>query len=330
MLEPTTTPGAFLSLPVTIDISFDGEFLDSTPDLDRGPVLAQRYAKDGYLYLRAALDPKPLLSVRDKIVDVLVSEGMAEAHESGPRWSGADPASLEELLLYEPRAELDYLEESEVASVIERAWGHAPLIWRSVAIFSSFPDDSVFVKGPHQDRFFPDDEADGFATAWLPLTVIDNVECGGLAIAAGSHRRGRLEERVLEDMKMRSGSGPVRALRAQDVEDPWLSASMNPGDMLIFHSLAVHSGLANFSNRVRLALALRFQRQDIEASPLSRHSKLENASRRAQVKALMKDAGLPVDRLVLFKVDDEIVKRRLEPSPQVIESIYARLGQPGA
>jgi 1-deoxypentalenic acid 11beta-hydroxylase len=313
-----------LSKTATIDVPVDGELHDSAPELDDGGALAARYRRDGYLFLRGALDTEPLLRARAALTGVLVRAGLAEPDRDEPIWTGADPAGLDELALFRPQAELRYLAESDVCAVIERAWGHAPFAWRSVGVFANFPDDDAFIAPPHQDRFFPDEDADSYATAWVPLVTIDD-ECGGLAVAAGSHRTGRRAESALEGVRMRRGTDAVNGLRLEDVPERWLAASMEPGDLLVFHSLAVHSALPNTSPRIRLALGVRFQRADVPLSPLARYSKLEHAERRRRVREHLDAAGVEADRYLVFRVHDEIVKRGLEPTRRVVDEVVAAL-----
>lgn len=306
--------------PATINIETSDALIDSAQDLEDKALLAQRYSEDGYLFLRGVLEREPLLEVRDALTEVLQSKGIAVPSPEGPRWTGGDPSALDELDFFASGAELRYIENSDVQRVIEKAWGHKPFIWRTVGIFPAFPDDNAFIKIPHQDRFFPDDEADSYATAWLPLTTIDD-ECGGLTVAVGSHRDGRREVKVLDDMRMRHNADPVKGIRPEDVPEPWTTGHMQPGDMFLFHSLAVHSGLANFSDRIRLALAIRFQRADVEAPPLARYSKLEHVARRKKIREHLEAVGANIE--LLYVIDDQIVARGLEPSRENVTEILA-------
>ena len=81
---------------------------------------------------------------------------------------------------------------------------------------------------------------------------------GGLQIAAGSHRHG------VYDFKPCLGAGGMEV-----VEDPgsWVGGPFNAGDVLFFHSLAVHQGIPNRSRRLRQSVDGRYQRRSDPISP---------------------------------------------------------------
>jgi hypothetical protein len=97
-------------------------------------------------------------------------------------------------------------------------------------------------------------------TAWIPLGDCP-LEQGSLQVAAGSHRDGVREFRVA------NGSGGL------EVVDPlagrWRASPFEAGDVLIFHSLTVHKGLPNLSNRLRQSMDARYQRVSEPVSQLS-------------------------------------------------------------
>ena len=75
---------------------------------------------------------------------------------------------------------------------------------------------------------------------------------GGLAIARGSHRHG------VRDFTVSSGAGGMEVI--DPLEGSWVAGPMAAGDVLIFHSLTVHKGLPNASDRLRMSLDNRYQR----------------------------------------------------------------------
>ena len=75
---------------------------------------------------------------------------------------------------------------------------------------------------------------------------------GGLAIARGSHQDG------VRDFTVSNGAGAMEVI--DPLEGSWVAGPLQAGDVLIFHSLTVHKGLPNLTNRLRLSLDNRYQR----------------------------------------------------------------------
>ncbi len=75
---------------------------------------------------------------------------------------------------------------------------------------------------------------------------------GGLAIARGSHRQG------VRDFTVSNGAGAMEVI--DPLEGSWVTGPLEAGDVLIFHSLTVHKGLPNLTERLRVSLDNRYQR----------------------------------------------------------------------
>ena len=87
------------------------------------------------------------------------------------------------------------------------------------------------------------------------------MEMGGLAVAVGSHRRG------VRDFGIATDPGGMRVL--DPLAGRWAASGLEAGDVVIFHSLAVHKALPNRSARLRLSVDARYQRAD--APSLAKH-----------------------------------------------------------
>jgi hypothetical protein len=72
-----------------------------------------------------------------------------------------------------------------------------------------------------------------------------------LQIAAGSHTNG------VYDFDIAGGAGGI------EIKDPlegrWVSADFAVGDVLLFHSMSVHKGLPNRSDKLRMSMDVRYQ-----------------------------------------------------------------------
>ena len=74
---------------------------------------------------------------------------------------------------------------------------------------------------------------------------------GGLAVAAGSHRRG------IYDYRPALGAGGIAVI--DPLEGAWVTNEFRQGDVLIFHSLTVHRGLPVTGERFRMSVDGRYQ-----------------------------------------------------------------------
>ena len=88
-------------------------------------------------------------------------------------------------------------------------------------------------------------------TVWIPLHDCP-AQVGPLRVVEGSHRLGCLHH---EDENLHVPEIPERA----DVGGDWIGGQINAGDVLIFHSLTVHTTSSNLSNQLRISLDCRFQ-----------------------------------------------------------------------
>ncbi|NKB71890.1 MAG: phytanoyl-CoA dioxygenase [Candidatus Latescibacteria bacterium] len=241
-------------------------YLDSTDILDDGPALAQRMGRDGYLFIRGLLP--------GEVLEELRLQFLAIARRAG--WVRAD-APLQEAVAdldgfcVEPEA--DYMNvyhhmykipgfhalqhRPELLGLLERMLGgdilpHARIIGRTI-----FPQKEAFTTPPHQD-FIPIQGTAQTYTAWFPLHAMDEA-MGGLQVAAGSHRSG------VYDFRPSLGAGGLEV--TQDLGDSWVGGSFDQGDVLFFHSMAVHRGIPNTGSQLRMSIDSRFQRADQPVAP---------------------------------------------------------------
>jgi len=86
-------------------------------------------------------------------------------------------------------------------------------------------------------------------------------ELGGLAVVPGSHL-----------------GGPRKAFRAEgagghavpvESDEAWVGGPMKAGDVLVFHSLTVHQGRDNQTDRIRLSADFRYQPADDQVARAS-------------------------------------------------------------
>jgi ectoine hydroxylase-related dioxygenase (phytanoyl-CoA dioxygenase family) len=242
-------------------------FTDSTELLDTPNALRARFDEDGYVFLRGAIDRDLLLDVRRRITSVCAAHGWFEL--------GTDP--LDAITCVEPCVEGDdrYFEVYDdvqrlealhavphhstvrrcmTALLGESAFPHPLSIVRLV-----FPENEEWATPPHQD--YPNNQGtpDLYA-CWMPLGACP-AELGSLSILSGSHRLG------VAPLEFSLGAGNRRArLDGRFEELGWVGDDFDLGDAVIFHSHTVHRSLPNTTDRMRVSVDYRFQR---EGEPLT-------------------------------------------------------------
>lgn len=233
--------------------------VDATPLLENPDALRERAQREGYLFFKNRLPIDDVLNLRHQILTIAqrhnwvhpesdIEEGVASP--DAPRYqekAGAgrgfycDVQKCRDFhaLALHPRLirPLEILFDEPVLP-------HSRNILRLL-----MPDSARYSTPPHQDNFYIGGSKETW-TAWFPLGDCPD-ELGGLACAPGTHRLGNMDTQKAE------GAGG-RAVDI-DTETRWATSPMACGDVLYLHSLTVHQGRDNRSNRVRLSCDYRYQ-----------------------------------------------------------------------
>ena len=218
----------------------------------------QRLARDGYLFLRGYLPCGDVAAVESAVL-----AAVAEA----PGWlaPGTDPAEWRA----GPSVAAEGYDDPDFWSMYRRVqslqsfheFAHHP---RLVAAVEGLLEGEVFAHSNHVARVVPPSTrvepthihqdwrpiqgAADTLTVWIPLADI-GAELGGLRILEGSQTQGVVP------------LDPDTGRLSIDDHDPrWRTASYRQGDVLIFHSLTVHAGLPNTTDRLRRSCEFRYQR----------------------------------------------------------------------
>ncbi|MFF8500171.1 phytanoyl-CoA dioxygenase family protein [Streptomyces anulatus] len=217
--------------------------------------------RDGYLYLPGLLDPDDALSVERDLRAALHSVGWLAGPERltvarpGLRFSADSFATVYpavqrvesfHALAHHPRV------RALAGSLLgEDVFCHPAKVVRLAAPTG---DALTYATLAHQD-FVVQHVAADVLTFWIPLTDC-SPERQGLRILPGSHREGFLP--------IDPGQNGARPLYLDVPADDarWATADYRLGDVVVFHSLTVHSGGANTSSELRISADLRYQRTD--------------------------------------------------------------------
>jgi hypothetical protein len=237
------------------------DFTDSTPDLNDAAALRARMDEEGYLFLRGLLPRATLSALQAEIgalareagwlrQDAPVSEALADLEGF---CVDPEPRYLETLRRINRLESYHALKHHpDLLGFFERLLGGAVFPHPRVLMRNIFPAREAFTTKAHQD--FPNVQGTTEVyTAWIPLIDVP-MEVGPLQVAVGSHRQG------VYDFHIGAGAGGIEI--ADPLEGRWATSSFAAGDVLIFHSMLVHKGVPNRSDRLRMSIDVRFQRVD--------------------------------------------------------------------
>lgn len=245
---------------------------DSTHLLGDGPALRDRLWNDGYLFLRGLFE--------NRAVTALAADMLEIAADHGWTTPGSDPLerrpSADPLIegaegwwpVYHRIQELESfhkLAHSAAAIGLMETLSDGPVIVhpRKIARLN-YPAPERTTTPFHQDLPLIGGTVD-FLTLWSPLCDLAGDE-GGLGVIPGSHLKG------IRKVNLDRGK-EAAAFAWVDVDDNerrhWSTIDFRAGDALIFHSLVVHAGIPNQSDRIRVSVDYRYQPADEAVSALS-------------------------------------------------------------
>ena len=277
----TATLPQIISYGHALDMADDRIALmrDSSDAADDAAELRQRFAKDGYLYMKGYLDRDEVLEARAALTDRLAAAGVLD--ENYPAIDGiAKPNS-------------GYVFKPEITNGCEPV---QRLLYsgRLIEFYSKFFAEDVRHydytwlraigpgKGtnPHCDLPYMGRGTHKHMTCWLPYGET-SYELGGLMVLEGSHRRmDLLEKYVYRDVdaycenkhadvaKVKEGKWTFTGTLSHNPPavrnkfgGRWMVTEYEPGDFLTFGMFMVHASLDNqTTNRLRISSDSRYQR----------------------------------------------------------------------
>jgi hypothetical protein len=233
-------------------------FADSSHLISDGAALSERMRRDGYLFLPGLLPRDDVAAVQRQVGEIARDAGWlrrdqpldAAIAEPAGFCVDPDPTYLTTLRRINRLEDYHALKHHPVLiGLLERMLGGPILPHPRVLMRNIFPARDEFTTKAHQD--FPNVQGTTEVyTAWLPL-IDCPMQVGPLQIAAGSHTAG------VYDFAIAGGAGGI------EIKDPldgrWVSGDFAVGDVLLFHSMTVHKGVPNHSDKLRMSMDVRFQ-----------------------------------------------------------------------
>lgn len=226
---------------------------DSTAYLDDAEKLKALYFEQGYLLLRGVLDRDSVGRALARMARVLARHGYVKEEDEGPaqyrapEWTGKPLEGHWEESPEFSGISRELIGHPQNLEILGRVLGEpaCPVPMVSYRCYPPFTPLSMV----HQDgQYSPGIE--GYRPVWIPLVEID-ATMGGLLLAPGQHKRGRLHN---------LGKPPLFPIPADAIPvDGWATTDYHPGDVLVVHPWIPHVGMANTSGRIRFSIDTRVQ-----------------------------------------------------------------------
>jgi ectoine hydroxylase-related dioxygenase (phytanoyl-CoA dioxygenase family) len=216
----------------------------------------------GYVLIRNLIPKEDLQPVLNDMVGVAADEGwMMEGAAPSDRLVNAAMACFEPDPRYKQAANRAFCLERVHAlthhpvlvDMMKRLVGPHLLVHPKPIARMIFPNCEAALLHAHQDHSGIAGSAESY-TAWLPLHDCLEGE-GTLEIMERSHLFG-----------LQCGDGYIR--REAALGEEWVGGRINAGDVVIFHSLTVHSSTLSTSNQLRCSIDYRFQSYDEAVAPM--------------------------------------------------------------
>jgi Phytanoyl-CoA dioxygenase (PhyH) len=233
-------------------------FIDSSGLISDGSGLTDRMRRDGYLFLPELLPRDDVIAVQRQIGEIARDAGWLcqdrPVEEAIADTSGfcvdPDPTYLKTLRQINRLENYHALKHHPILiDLLERMLGGAILPHPRVLMRNIFPQHEEYSTKAHQD--FPNVQGTtDVYTAWMPL-IDCPLDVGPLQIASGSHLDG------VYDFGIAGGAGGIEI--TDPLEGRWVCGDFAAGDVLLFHSMTVHKGLPNRSDKLRMSMDVRYQ-----------------------------------------------------------------------
>jgi Phytanoyl-CoA dioxygenase (PhyH) len=248
--------------------------LEPVPDAERNDraALWHRLRRDGYLFLRRALDPGDVLAFRRHYFAIMDGTGLlATGSDPVHGRTGHDPLDAAELRRrlfgqIVPGAQYtQFCSQPALRDWFRWLYGDDPFLHRRKIIRHIRPGEVGIgtATHAHYDLVYIREGTDRLLSAWIPLGDCP-VERGGLVYLEGSHHWVRRDE---VDGKLKRPAASITAdlpALADQYDSRWLVADYAAGDVVVHSPYIVHASLDNADpdGIIRLSTDIRYQRAD--------------------------------------------------------------------
>lgn len=225
------------------------------------PADREHYATNGYVVLRGVVDPADLEALEGAFehyaadhdfTDDYPVEGPMHSPEFAEWLTGLSSVQL--AMLYERMKLSQNLKAfSELPELIKAAYTlfDCNVTSKAIRFRMDQPHSTRHLAVWHQDHAYVGGSTDT-VTAWVPLQDTP-WEMGPLLIVPGSHHL------ALKHIDGPIGRKVAWPLGGANTREQIIGMPMRRGDVLLFHSLLLHSGQVNLSDRVRYSVQVRYE-----------------------------------------------------------------------
>jgi hypothetical protein len=243
-----------------LDTAPPDPFTSSNGLIEDGGAIRARMAQHGYLFFRGVLAQDAILAVRHEILQLCAESGWLKAGSAidegiaagGVTWTEPQPefmAVYNKIMRSEAFHNLAL--DPGLLTMFDRLFGEPTLAHPRNIARIIFPQNTLHTTPSHQDYIHVQGTEETY-TAWIPLGDCPR-EMGSLAVLEGSHRLGILP------VHRAPGAGGM-GIDTANLSNRWVGGDFAIGDVIVFHSLAVHKALPNTSpDRIRLSVDYRYQ-----------------------------------------------------------------------
>jgi hypothetical protein len=241
---------------------------------DDRDALRERLERDGYLFLRGALDRQLVLDFRRYYFDALAGTGVSgtEPDEHGALGRTTDEpldqAAFRHKLFRDIVPGPEYAAFCTQAAV--RGWyawflGGDPFLHRRKIIRHIAPAERGIgtATQAHYDLLYLRGGSESVLSSWIPLGDTP-IARGGLTYLENSHHHVRGEEARRAEKRPPANMTPDLPGLADEHDSRWLITDYEAGDMVVHTSHTIHAALDNADpdGFIRLSTDIRYQRAD--------------------------------------------------------------------
>jgi hypothetical protein len=235
-------------------------FIESTDIANDPQRLRERAGQDGCLFFRHLIDSAKLNAVRRDILEVLsdigwlapgrpLMDGIADLANKPVEGDPTFAVAYDRIQKIESFHDLAH--DPALLAVLDRLFGEPTLVHPRNIARIIFPQNVKYTTPAHQDFIHIHGTPETW-TAWIPLSDCP-ASLGNIEIMEGSHRSGIYETHAAY------GAGG-RGVDTDDLPFEWRGGDFELGDVLLFHSHALHRATHNESrDRLRLSVDYRYQ-----------------------------------------------------------------------
>lgn len=243
--------------------------LEPVPDGERHnrEAMWERLRRDGYLFLRRALDPEVVNDFRRYYFGTLAPTGLTHDESGAATETDVDNAQLRHLLfktIVPGPAYLNFCMQPAIKDWYAWFLGADTFLHRRKIIRHIGPGEKGigFATQAHYDLLYLREGTDRVLSSWIPLGDCP-IERGGLIYLQGSHHR-TLAEEAAGTLKRPAASITADLPKIADEYDGrWLVTDYEAGDMVVHSAHIVHASLDNVdpAGVIRLSTDIRYQRR---------------------------------------------------------------------